>query len=119
MQLRRLPTRSLRNKKFPHLRGNRWTMVLRTGKPSAVRAFQSSPATMKNFWILRIILSAVTLAVLSCPVSAEILKIVVDDTIQPISEEYIARALAEAARRNDQAILIEINTPGGLVDSKI
>ena len=55
--------------------------------------------------------------VLSIPASAEILKVVVDDTIQPISEEYIARAIAEAARRNDQAVLIEINTPGGLVDS--
>lgn len=72
---------------------------------------------MKRFWILRVIVSAVALAVLSCPLSAEILKIVVDDTIQPISEEYIARGIAEAARRNDQAILIEINTPGGLVDS--
>jgi len=49
--------------------------------------------------------------------SAEILKVVVDDTIQPISEEYIARAIAEAGRRHDQAVLIEINTPGGLVDS--
>jgi membrane-bound serine protease (ClpP class) len=49
--------------------------------------------------------------------SAEVLKIVVDDTIQPISEEYIARAVQEAARRNDQALLIQINTPGGLVDS--
>lgn len=48
---------------------------------------------------------------------AEVLKIVVDDTIQPISEEYIARGIAEAARRNDQALLIQINTPGGLVDS--
>ncbi|MGC2474555.1 MAG: nodulation protein NfeD [Candidatus Sulfotelmatobacter sp.] len=72
---------------------------------------------MKRFWILRVILSAVALFVFSCPVSAEILKIVVDDTIQPISEEYIARAIAEAARRNDEAVLIEINTPGGLVDS--
>ena len=72
---------------------------------------------MKRFWILRVILSAVALVVFSCPVSAEILKIVVDDTIQPISEEYIARAIAEAARRNDEAVLIEINTPGGLVDS--
>lgn len=50
-----------------------------------------------------------------CP--AEVLKIVVDDTIQPISAEYIARAVQEAARRNDQALLIQINTPGGLVDS--
>ena len=49
--------------------------------------------------------------------SAEVLKIVVNDTIQPISAEYIARALTEAQRHNDQAVLIEINTPGGLVDS--
>src|ERR1700722_9751179 len=48
---------------------------------------------------------------------AEVLKIVVNDTIQPITEEYIARGIDEAHRRNDQAILIEINTPGGLVDS--
>jgi membrane-bound serine protease (ClpP class) len=49
--------------------------------------------------------------------SAEVLKIVVDDTIQPVTEEYIARAINEAERRNERAILIEINTPGGLVDS--
>ncbi len=88
---------------------------METGKSSPVLA--SSTAAMKRFWILRVILSAVALVVFSCPVSAEILKIVVDDTIQPISEEYIARAIAEAARRNDEAVLIEINTPGGLVDS--
>ena len=49
--------------------------------------------------------------------SAEVLKIIVNDTIQPISAEYITRALEEARRRNDQAVLIEINTPGGLVNS--
>jgi membrane-bound serine protease (ClpP class) len=48
---------------------------------------------------------------------AEVLKIVVDDTIQPITDEYIGRALAEAARNKDQALLIELNTPGGLLDS--
>ena len=48
---------------------------------------------------------------------ADVLKVVVNDTIQPISAEYIARAIDEARRRNDQAILIEINTPGGLVSS--
>jgi membrane-bound serine protease (ClpP class) len=45
------------------------------------------------------------------------LKVVVNDTIQPISAEYIARAIDEAHRRGDQAVLIEINTPGGLVSS--
>ena len=49
--------------------------------------------------------------------SGEVLKIVVDDTIQPITGEYIERAIDEAQRHNDQAVLIEINTPGGLVDS--
>lgn len=49
--------------------------------------------------------------------SAEVLKIVVNDTIQPITDEYIGRALAEAQRSGDKALLIELSTPGGLVDS--
>ena len=34
-----------------------------------------------------------------------------------MTAEYIGRALAAAAANHDQAVLIEINTPGGLVDS--
>ncbi len=49
--------------------------------------------------------------------SAQVLRVIVNDTIQPVSEEYIARAIAEAARSKDQAVLIEMNTPGGLVSS--
>jgi membrane-bound serine protease (ClpP class) len=49
--------------------------------------------------------------------SAEVLRIVISDTIQPITDEYIGRAIAEAEHRKDQAVLIEINTPGGLVES--
>jgi membrane-bound serine protease (ClpP class) len=48
---------------------------------------------------------------------ADVLKIVVDDAIQPVTAEYIARALEVAAANHDQAVLIEMNTPGGLVDS--
>jgi membrane-bound serine protease (ClpP class) len=54
---------------------------------------------------------------LSLPSSAEVLKIVVNDTIHPITDEYIGRALAEAGRNKDQALLIELNTPGGLLES--
>src|SRR3989454_7879146 len=54
---------------------------------------------------------------LPCPASAEILKIVVNDTIHPITDEYIGRALAEAQRNKDRALLIELNTPGGLLES--
>lgn len=51
------------------------------------------------------------------PASGEVLKIVVDDTIQPIAAEYISRAIDQARKNNDQAVLIELNTPGGLVSS--
>jgi len=83
-------------------------------------AFESQCAPVREHpmkSILRVIACAILVATASVPSSAEILKIVVDDTIQPISEEYIARAIAEAGRRHDQAVLIEINTPGGLLDS--
>jgi membrane-bound serine protease (ClpP class) len=72
---------------------------------------------MKGASISRLLLSFVASLVLCSAASGEILKIVVDDTIQPITEEYISRAIDEAARRNDQAVLIEISTPGGLVES--
>jgi len=49
--------------------------------------------------------------------SAAVLKVVVDDAIQPVTAEYIGRALDAAAANHDEAVLIEINTPGGLVDS--
>src|SRR5437899_12187782 len=72
---------------------------------------------MKSALNVRSLLSLAAVAVFCASASAEVLKIVVNDTIQPISEEYISRAIDEARRRNDQAILIEMNTPGGLVDS--
>ena len=40
-----------------------------------------------------------------------------DDTIQPISADYMARGLDLAAAQHASAVLIEINTPGGLLDS--
>ncbi len=63
--------------------------------------------------------SLLVLALFSLPSisAADVLKIVVDDAIQPVTAEYIGRALDAAARNRDAALLIEINTPGGLVDS--
>lgn len=66
---------------------------------------------------MRLIVGIVAVVLFSFPSTAQILKVVVNDTIQPISEEYITRAIEEARRRNDQAVLIEMNTPGGLVSS--
>lgn len=44
-------------------------------------------------------------------------KLVLDETIQPVSAGMLDRAIAEAKDRGASALLIEMNTPGGLVDS--
>jgi len=73
---------------------------------------------MKFLYRARFALEFLSLAfLLVVPASAEVLKIVLNDTIQPVTDEFIGRALAEAKAKNDQALLIEINTPGGLVES--
>jgi membrane-bound serine protease (ClpP class) len=55
--------------------------------------------------------------ILIAPASADVLRVVVDDAIQPVTAEYIGRSLEAAGAHHDQAVLIELNTPGGLVDS--
>ena len=40
-----------------------------------------------------------------------------DDTIQPVSAGYMDRGLDAAAAQHADAVLIEINTPGGLLES--
>ena len=64
----------------------------------------------------------IALTVLAVPTFAaapttQVLKIVINDTIQPVTDEFIGRALTEAKNTHADALLIEINTPGGLVDS--
>jgi membrane-bound serine protease (ClpP class) len=46
-----------------------------------------------------------------------VVKIRVDDTIQPVTAEYIDRAIERARQTNADAVLIELSTPGGLLDS--
>lgn len=64
-----------------------------------------------------LLLAAAVLLGGALPVSAQVLKIVLNDTIQPISDEFIGRALQKADQERDQAVLIQLNTPGGLADS--
>ncbi len=61
-----------------------------------------------------ILISVILLSVFA---TADVLKIVVDDTIQPVTQERIERALDQAAAHKDEAVLIELNTPGGLMNS--
>jgi len=64
-----------------------------------------------------LILTVGLLLLATLPASSQVLKIVLNDTIQPISDEFIGRALNDAKAQKAQALLIQINTPGGLVES--
>ena len=44
-------------------------------------------------------------------------KLVLDDTIQPVSSDELLRAIARANSDEAHALLIEMDTPGGLLDS--
>ncbi len=55
-----------------------------------------------------------------CTVAAQngqVMVLHLDDTIQPISADYLKRGIERAADTHAQAILVELNTPGGLLDS--
>lgn len=47
----------------------------------------------------------------------KIIAVNVDGVIHPVTAEIIAHAIAEAARENDAAVLLRLNTPGGLLDA--
>jgi membrane-bound serine protease (ClpP class) len=72
---------------------------------------------MRTLRISRLLPLLLLLCGLTSASWAEVLKIVVNDTIQPITAEYIGRAIDQAGRNHDEALLIELNTPGGLLDS--
>src|SRR5437870_12693639 len=48
---------------------------------------------------------------------ASVLRLSVNQMIHPISDEFIGRGLAQAERQRDTAVIIEMSTPGGLLDS--
>ena len=74
---------------------------------------------MRRFVALRSSISTIILAYVLglVPASADVLKIVINDAIHPITDEYVGRAIAAAEATHAEALLIEINTPGGLVSS--
>ena len=62
-------------------------------------------------------LSALLLVFTSFAFARGVVKIRLDDTIQPVSDEYIGRAIEQARQTSADAVLIELRTPGGLADS--
>jgi membrane-bound serine protease (ClpP class) len=62
-------------------------------------------------------LLAVLLLLIGPSLHAAVLRVVVDDLIHPISDEFVGRALDEAARTKADVVVIELRTPGGLETS--
>ncbi len=76
------------------------------------------PHRRRLWWLIGLCCLAVLF--LFRPAQASVPQVLVlhlDDTIQPVSKDYLARGIAEANRRHAEALLIEINTPGGLFKS--
>jgi len=48
---------------------------------------------------------------------ADVLKVSLDGTVNPITAEYIERAIDEAQRTHADAVLIQMDTPGGIMGS--
>src|SRR5690242_11184774 len=64
-----------------------------------------------------LLLSVVFLILSSCASFGDVLKIVINDTIQAATAERIERAIDRAAAEKDSAVLIELSTPGGVMGS--
>lgn len=62
-------------------------------------------------------LIAALLLLLTSAAAADVVHVELDDMIHPISDEYVGRALDDAAARNADVVLLELRTPGGLETS--
>jgi membrane-bound serine protease (ClpP class) len=69
---------------------------------------------VKRFYSL---ITAFLMLIAALPAVAQVLRIHIDGTIHPIAAEQVSRAVDAAQSRHATALLIEINTPGGLLDS--
>ncbi|WP_158747949.1 nodulation protein NfeD [Acidobacterium sp. S8] len=78
---------------------------------------------MSTWWRSTILFLACAAVLLSSrPLAAQsqspqVVLLRLHDTIQPVSEQYISRGIARAADSHADAVLIELDTPGGLLDS--
>src|SRR5438067_10818323 len=72
---------------------------------------------MKRFITFAFVLFAFS-AVVSAPATRpEVLRVVLDEAIQPSTQEYVSRAIDFAQHNHNEAVLLELYTPGGLESS--
>jgi membrane-bound serine protease (ClpP class) len=69
---------------------------------------------MRNLLALLLVL---LLGMVTTSAAADIVRVELDAMIHPISDEYVGRALDDAARRHADAVVLVLRTPGGLETS--
>lgn len=62
-------------------------------------------------------MALVAVCLVAVAASADVVKVTVNDTIQPVTREVVERAIDAAAQQHASAVIIALSTPGGLVDS--
>jgi len=60
---------------------------------------------------------AILFAALASAAAPRVLAVDIDGVVHPITVEIVARAVEQAASEHDAAVLIRLNTPGGLLDA--
>ncbi len=73
-------------------------------------------STIRNGFRYPLLALLALLMIVPCS-GAEVLRLDVNDTIQPITLEYITRGIEAAKAQHASAVLIRLSTPGGLSDS--
>ena len=69
------------------------------------------------FILIRVLVVAVLVAAAAVVDGSEVVRFRVEDTIQPASQSYIERSLDEARERGAALVVMELDTPGGLLDT--
>src|ERR1019366_9098212 len=60
---------------------------------------------------------ALVLCLAVCAQAQRVIAVNVDGMIHPVTVEIIGHAIDQASRENAAAVLLRLNTPGGLIDS--
>jgi len=60
---------------------------------------------------------AALLAALLAPAAPKVIAVNVDGVVHPITAEIVGHAIEQASRENAAALLLRLNTPGGLLDA--
>jgi len=67
--------------------------------------------------VAAVALAALGFSAAACAQQPLVEKLVLSDTIQPVSQGQLERAIARANADGAQALLVELDTPGGMLDS--